>query len=81
MKSCEGEITKSEYKKGDRTVPEEKPKGVQIWSVMEAQAMGNDRVLVNGKEKDGLHLAMLQLYQYRDRGEKKATGLKNYKRK
>lgn len=36
MKSCEGEITESEYKNGDRTVPEEKPKEMQIWSVMEA---------------------------------------------
>lgn len=34
--------------------------------------MGIDRVLVNGKEKDGLHLAMLQLHQDRDRGEKKS---------
>lgn len=36
MKSYESEITKSEYKNGDRTVPEEKRKGMQIWSVMEA---------------------------------------------
>lgn len=36
MKSCEGEITQSECKDGDRTVPEEKPKGMQIWLVMEA---------------------------------------------
>lgn len=51
MKSCEGEITKSEYKNEDRTVPEEKPKGMQIWLVMEAQVMGIHKVLVNRKDK------------------------------
>lgn len=70
MKSCEGEITKSEYKNGDRTVPEETPKRMQIWLVMEGQVMGIHGVLVNGKDKDGLHfgwprprVAMLQLLQ------------------
>lgn len=74
VKSCEGEITKSEYKNVDRTVPEGKFKGMKIWSVMEAQAMRIDRVVVNGKDKDGLHLVVLQLHQDRDRGEKKARG-------
>lgn len=55
-KSCEGEITKSEYKNADRTVPEEKLKGMQIRLVMDGQVMGIHRALVNGKDKDGLHL-------------------------
>lgn len=38
--------------------------------VMEARAMGIDRMLVSGREKCGLHLAMLQLHQ--DRRENKS---------
>lgn len=36
--------------------------------VVEAQAIGIKRVLVSGREKCGLHLAMLQLHQ--DKGGK-----------
>lgn len=42
---------------------------------------GIDKVLVNSKDKDDLHLAMLQLHQDRDRRKNKARGLKNCKRK
>lgn len=55
----------------DRTVPEKKPKGMQIWLVMGAQVMGIHRVLVNGKDGDGLHLAMSQLHQDRDERKRK----------
>lgn len=55
----------------DRRVPVKKPKGMQIWLVMEAQVMGIHRVLVNGKDEDGLHLAMSQLHHDRDGRKRK----------
>ena len=49
--------------------------------VMEAQAMGIDRVLVSGKEKCGLHLETPCYNCIRIGGKIKARGLKNCKRK